>query len=143
MLSSLKSTRFVTPLQRGQGSGERNEWNNFIYLKRRKGGNQPFGYPRVDPSTALRTCAQDLLSPAAGRQGLILSGAFDPVLKVGFCFRPELLDRTQGLEPVQRLRPRFAVEVSNLSLEELRDLLNDVCGYQRFLSYLSGHEIPG
>ena len=37
--------------------------------------NQPFDYPRSK--------ARDLLSLPAGRQGLILSGPFDPVLKGG------------------------------------------------------------
>jgi hypothetical protein len=95
----------------------------FIYLKRRKGENQPFGYPRSDPSTALRTSARDC-------SGLILSGAFESVLKAG----------ASAVSSAERFE---AVEVSNLSLKELRDLLNDICGYQRFLSHLSGHEIPG
>jgi hypothetical protein len=46
-------------------------------------------------------------------------------------------------QPVSSAERFGAVEVSNLSLKELRDLLNDICGYQRFLSHLSGHEIPG
>jgi hypothetical protein len=40
-----------------------------------RGLNQPFDFPRSK--------APGLLSLPAGRQGLILSGAFDPTLKMG------------------------------------------------------------
>jgi hypothetical protein len=49
-----------------------------LFILQDDGKNQPFGHPRANPSTALRTSTRGLLSLPAGRQGLILSGVFDP-----------------------------------------------------------------
>jgi hypothetical protein len=52
-------------------------------FNRQSDGKSTHWTPRSDPSNVLRTGAQGMLSLPAGRQGLILSGAFYPDLKIG------------------------------------------------------------
>jgi hypothetical protein len=62
------------------------------------------------------------LSLPAGRQGLILSGAFARVAEAGVCLQPEPFDRLKALSSIEGLRPRArrrSIKVTGFTLSPL------------------------